>query len=235
MLSCLRKCICLGVLCLVGCARTPIVIPIVEEPIEEIEIEEVTSIAMLPICDMTDGELPWDIESDFRDLWCARQKKLDHLEFISTDDLIITSTDTPSVRRDATKNLVGRFFGQNLEFANLYTKSDYIVAMQLVHSDVEPIIPDELPWQFPAEAVRVMSLLQMNVQIRLIDLRGDCPILLAAETFTTNVLLPEGGSRVDYERAKWGSKNFRDTPWAIGQHRMLNDLCSHIETLLQRL
>jgi hypothetical protein len=218
-------------LCLIGCAKNPSSIESHYTQIEDSQLcREQLQISILPINDATDGQLPWNADADFQAAWRCRHGRFDHVHFTPQERVKAHLNRMGLTPQDA-----GRFFDPDLSFAAAFADSDFIVALELIENNVEPIIPQSVSWDFPADAVRVMSLMKIQVRLRVIDIRHEHPVILAQELFSTYIVLPEGGSAIDYERQKWGNKQFATTPFGKGQQRMLTDLCAYLETLLLRL
>lgn len=181
-------------------------------------------IAVLPMVNATQEELPWDVAKEFHAYFHCFGPSSDDFSFISDREM------EPFLAVDAP-----HLFDADHSFSHRAGEADFIVALELMEHDISVFAEEPLSAEFPAQEIRGVSVLNMKVKVRVLDVRDNHLRLIRQEIFNSDYRIPKGGSPVDYNRIRWNQKVFSASPWAAAHQRMISDLVARVEAILLSL
>lgn len=178
-------------------------------------------LALVPIIDKSGCELPWDVADEITD---------------RTLELLIDSKDvliTPIAQFEQGVNSLpaNALTTNNLDFARKFSCVDFVVLMELVDQEFAAYCPSEVTCQYRIRGELCDEILKQSIRLRIIDVRGDCPRLIAQEIFESNQMIPRAYSGTNYALVPCGSQEYHSTWLACSHQRLARDLSARIVAL----
>jgi hypothetical protein len=125
------------------------------------------------------------------------------------------------------------FFGSDLSFAKDFCNVDFIVALELVDHSVTPYDPSLLANRDCSKGNPANRELTMQMRIRIIDVRPECPRIVLYEVQKTNYLqTPPYYDTIDYEKCGWKTEAYSRTPCCMAHQRLISNISQRLEQVI---
>jgi len=182
------------------------------QPIFSMPEKKKMRIALLPVINSTQEELPWNIAEEFQVIFSSCIGLSDDFSFLADGEI--------------------ENFMATESAAGSQPPVDFIVTVDLLEHDIKLFRAEAVAVQFPAASETAVSILKMKAIVQVTDVRDKGPRLVREEIFVSNCHIPKGGSPIDYNRLRWNKKAFAQSAWATAHQKMLADLAVRIESML---
>lgn len=177
------------------------------------------SVVLLPIQDDSESGLSWNLGQELDQ----------RMEYRLLDDatlfLVSNAKDERTEKRD--------YFGKDLSFARQYGKADFVVAMELIEHKVVPYGKEKIYPLYPIHNRECENVLMMKMRVRVLDIRGEEPVIVLQEIHQSNHMLPKGRDRLETGTQGWGTESYPKSPYAIAHQQMMNDITHRFEQIIQ--
>ncbi len=77
------------------------------------------------------------------------------------------------------------------------------------------------------------SVLSVALRVRVLDVRDETPKVILQEVIDTDYVISRAYMNCDYDRFRWGSDAFVNTPMGIAHNRLIRTLVSRIEAYIE--
>ncbi|SCA62987.1 hypothetical protein SCG7109_AG_00230 [Chlamydiales bacterium SCGC AG-110-M15] len=179
------------------------------------------SVALVPLINHTETELPWDI---------SKEITLGTREYLLKKNSLYLSTPD-----ETDSDLIGvqdiNLLDDDLEMANRFHPNDFVVLMELIKHEELPYVRQAIKPVYPASG-KIAYVLSMMIRIKVLDIRGDEPKVVLREIVRSNHLIPEALSQVHPEARPWGSVSYYHSPLGMSHRRLERDLAQRLETYI---
>lgn len=180
-----------------------------EKPVGEVQ-GHAPRVALVPVIDRTHNqEVTWNLASELTTLLCKN----------------LRAKGGADVREAKKVRLVHNPFGEKLEWmSKAFGKADFVVFTELVHH------AEEARGSGGPEAD---ADLQMEMRLRLIDLRGKTPRVILQEVVGTTTHLARPFTKWNFYQVPWGKENYHTSPLAAAHARLSDETAERIRTYLR--
>lgn len=180
-------------------------------------------LAIIPLTDLTDCDLPWDIS-------CELTESLrENLKY--SGEIYVLSQQEVSMALEKSRDY--DYFGRDLSFVENFGNTDFVVAMELIQHDIISYENWCLLPQSSALCPPSGSVLMTKIRLKVFDVREDCPRTVLHEIFTCSHAFSQR-DEVKIGAYTWGSQDYEKSPCCIAHRKMICDLSKRLEEVTWR-
>ena len=177
-------------------------------------------VALLPLRDSSGNLLPWDVAEEL--FVGLKTGLMDQGGLLFVRETEIAGLDGWSGESD--------LFAADLSHFEGVTGCDFVVIMELTGHERQPYRRGSFEPLYLCQADQV-EVLVMEVQVRIIDLRGRRPRVVLHELATSNHMVPRGAPSSDADK-RWGRELYPATPMGQAHRRLVSDLCRRLQSVV---
>ncbi len=168
------------------------------------------AVAITSMIDTTSFELPWSLSEEFTSTLVKQVAVGGKLYVLATEDDVFTENP----------------FGQDLSWIKReYADQEFVAFLELVEHEVAPASKykkDPTSQQFSMN-------LNMAVRLRIVDVRGQTPMIVLQEMVRDSYFIPKTLMPTDYSLAVWGTPEFQKSPMGIAHKQIVQEIASRIK------
>ncbi len=176
-------------------------------------------VAVLPIIDITDYQLDWDLSDELTVGICQRMIDRGALYLAPEESMKIALKRFEGVDLiDTDENFIRDFAASN----------EFLVLMELIEHKEVPYNRQRIKPIYPSDG-EIENVLMMKLRIKVFDLRNGVPQIILQEIVHSNHMMPKAPVYYDYNKINWGNEIYSTTPIGRAHARLERDVAVQVE------
>jgi hypothetical protein len=121
------------------------------------------------------------------------------------------------------------YFGSDLNFANYFGQSDFLVVSELLSHELCPYTKEHFPEIAPKRSYGPFQVLVLGTRVRVLDLRFEHPKVILQKFIETKEIVSNSEAAIDYSNISPENDHYLDTPLARGHQKIASEMANEIE------
>jgi hypothetical protein len=170
------------------------------------------------VIDSTTYDIPWSLSEEFTSV--IKQK------LVKSGSLFVSSTDDQENHMSYNQNP----FSSDLSWVkNSYPSYEFAVFLELVNHVNIPVTKSPEKKVMSAEKLQSISTnLNMAMRIRIVDLRGNTPVIVLQELLTDSYYISKNHIDTDYSHISWGMDEYNTSPMGMAHNQLSKEISRRI-------
>ncbi len=176
-----------------------------------------TSVALVPVIDKSDSELPWSLSEEFTTAISRKLSSKGNVHLADPFDVVSALAGIDEKNQP---------FSQDLDWMKTtFSDNEFVIFLELVDHYLHTH-----PNQRIAELEENRScFLDLSMRLRVIDLRGETPKIVLQELIQSDHSIPKLFADIDYTEKHWGKTSFNFTPVGLAHTQLTREVSSRLE------
>jgi hypothetical protein len=170
-------------------------------------------VAVMPVLDSTESNLPWSLSQEFTD--GLEKRFLRHSNLFLLHDY-----NAMTMRRN-----VNPFIDGDAWLREIDPSAEFVVFVELSEHRLIPKTSENLFNLKNSPSYQ----LHMSIRVKVMDLRQQQPKTILQEMFTETYTIPWQLSGIDYDKTSWGKTSFFISPMGLAHAGLIRKISGQIE------